>query len=409
MLPYIKINFDNGNLGAVAANPDGVFGLLASAAPVAGKFEIGVPYIVKNMKDVALLGIIPDVENYQLYKTLNEFYGETGEGRELWLMGMSKDTKPSDWFTVDAATGKTPAETLLDAAKGRISGIFTKFAPSGYTPTVTAGMDSDVLVAANLAQILAVNYTNSKYVPFFVLLEGYNFNGNVIELEDLTARNYNRVAVMLGDTEIRTGTPSSLGSAIGILAGRLAKNQVHVNVGKVRDGALSNLYAYLLDTPAENFDVETLHNKGFITFRVHVGKSGYFFTDDPTASDPTDDYHYLTNRRVIDKAFRIVYVTMVNYLLSDITLAPDGTIDPRFAKAVEGDLETSIANQMTANDELSALEDDKNDKGVRCFVDPAQNVAATSRLNVSVKVRPHGYARWIEVLLGFDISQTEKN
>ena len=37
MLPRVKIEFANGALGQVVASPDGVFGLLTSAAPGGGQ------------------------------------------------------------------------------------------------------------------------------------------------------------------------------------------------------------------------------------------------------------------------------------------------------------------------------------------------------------------------------------
>lgn len=404
-LPKITINFDNGVLGAVAANNDGVFGLIAHAEAVTGSFELNKVYMVKSMKQVSQLGILPTVENYFLYKTLFEFYQESGEGREIWFMGMPKNSKTSDWFTINPNTGKTDVEKLLNAANGKLSGIFTKCSPeTSYTPIIADGIDTDVILTASKAQILADNYTANKYAPFFILLEGYGFTGNVIDLPDLTTYNFNRVAVLLGDTEKRNNTPASKGSAIGIIAGRLAKNQVHQNIGKVRDGALSNLYAYILDEPVETFDVESLHDKGFISFRTHVGKSGYYFTDDPTASAINDDYHYLTNRRVIDKAYRITYQTLVSYLLDDVDLEMDGTINPIYAKNMEGDLESVITSQMTVYGELSRSSEN-GDNGVKVYIYPSQNITSTSRLKVVVRVRPHGYNRFIDVLLGFNINK----
>ena len=403
-LPKITINYDNGVLGAVPANNDGIFGLIAHAEAIADTFRLNTAYMVKSMKQVSQLGILPTISNYDLYKTLSEFYEESGEGRELWIMGMPKDSKTSDWFTVDPTTGKTPVEKLLDAANGKISGLFTKCSPgAGYTPTIIKGMDEEVILTASKAQILSENYTAKKYAPFFVLLEGYAFTGNVIDLPDLTTFDYNRVSIMLGDTIKRTGTPGSQGSAVGIAAGRLAKNQVHRNIGKVRDGALSNLYAYILDEVIDTYDIEALHDKGFITFRTHVGKSGYYFTDDHTSSEVSDDYHYLSNRRVIDKAYRITYQVLVNYLLDDIDLQSDGTINPIYAKNMEGDLESAITAQMTTYGELST-EAESGDNGVKVYVDPAQNVVATSRVHVVVRVRPKGYNRIVDVLLGFDIN-----
>jgi hypothetical protein len=405
MLPGIKIKFDNGNLGSVVSTADGVFGLLASSVAVAGKFELNTPYVVKGMVDVANLGILPDVDNFRLHKTLKEFYEEAGEGTELWLMGFPKTDKVSDWFTADAGTGKTPAEKLLDAANGKLTLLFTSFSPlPAYTPTITDGMDADVMLAKQKAQLLAENYTNKNFAPFIVLLEVYAFTGNHIDLPTLLEGSDNRVGLFIGDTKVTTGSPTTVGSANHILAGRLAKFQVHENAGKVKNGALATLTAFIKDTPAELYDVESLHDKGYITFRTHVRKSGYYISDDPLATAESDDYHYITRRRVIDKAYRLAHNIASTEILADFDLNNDGTISPFYAKTVEGNIEREIATQMTANGELSANPTDKDDLGVKAIFDLTKNVSTTNRIELKLRVRPKGYARWFDIGLGYDVT-----
>jgi hypothetical protein len=403
MLPGINIKFQNGQLGQVVDLPDGVSGLLASATAVGTTFLLNTPYQIKSMIDVAALGIIPDVNNYILYKTLKEFYAEAGEGTELWLMGFAKTTKVSDWFTLDVGTGKAPVEKLLDAANGKLRFLFTAFSPTlSYVVTLVNGIDTNVLVAANLAQQLAVNYTASKYAPFFTIIEGYAFDGNRVTLGDLSTASFNRVLIAFGDTEKRTGATASKGVAIGIIAGRFAKISVHENIGKVRDGALSNLIAYIVDTPAESYDVAALHDKGYVTFRQHTGKSGYFFTDDPLACEIANDYHYAARRRVIDKAYRLAYLATLEFLLDDNDVLNDGTISPIYAAMVENEVESLIYKQMTINGELSFDPSDAKDRGVICQVDLTHNVTSTSKLKIAkLQVKTKGTNRWIDVPLGF--------
>ena len=146
MLPGINIKFDNGNIGTVVPSADGVFGLLASAVAVVDKFDLNTPYTLKGMSDVAKLGILPDVNNYTLYTWLRKFYEEAGEGTELWLMGFAKTDKLSDWFAPAVATGRTPAELLLDASNGRLTALFTSWSPDvSYVSVITAGIDADVV------------------------------------------------------------------------------------------------------------------------------------------------------------------------------------------------------------------------------------------------------------------------
>ena len=57
---------------------------------------------------------------------------------------------------------------------------------------------------------------------------------------------------------------------------------------------------------------------------------------------------------------------------------------------------------MTAGNELS---DENGDNGVVVYIDPVQDVLATSTINVEIRVRPFGYARYINVLLGFTVNE----
>jgi len=402
MLPRLDIQFDNGNITNVQPPQDGIFALAASAVAVGSTFTLNTPYYVKSMQDVAALGIVPSVDNYRLYHALEKFFAEAGDGTKLWLIGFAKSTKPSDWFTL--VDGKAPIEKILDAANGEISAVFTVFSPTGYTVNVVNGLDADVMTAKQAAQQLAENYTNNKYAPFFVILEGYGFDGSVISLANLAEGTDNRVAIFVGDTEKRTGSVINFGTATYVLAGRLAKIGVHENAGKVKLGSLETLNAYIVDTAVEYYDVEGLHDKGYVTFRTHVRKTGYFITDDPLATALDDDYHYITRRRTIDKAFRLAHGVAVNELLNDLNITNTGTIDPLYAATIEGAVEMAIYNGMTANGSLSVDTTDPNDLGVKATMDLSWNVINTSKIKMSIKVRPKGQNRWFDILLGFNVN-----
>ena len=134
MLPNVNIEFDNGTIGAVSPNTDGVFGVLASAVATAN-FSLGKSYTVKSMVDVAKLDIIDTIDNHRLYKFLSEYFAEGGEQKELWILGFAKDQSLASWFTPDAGSGIAPAQKILNASKGRIKGLFTCYdGPVAATP-----------------------------------------------------------------------------------------------------------------------------------------------------------------------------------------------------------------------------------------------------------------------------------
>lgn len=404
-LPKATINFDNGNLDTVVSSDDGVFGLLASSSAVADKFDLNKPYLVKGMKDVASLGITPSVDNYRLYKWLEEFYAEAGEGQKLWIMGRANTESVSSWFV--PVSGVAPVDSLADKANGEISAIFTCFSPEGsYTPTIEEGVDNNVPVAISAAQAWAESYTNNKFAPVFCVLEAYAFSGTVADLADLKQRSDNRVAVMIGSTESRTGTPASLGASTSVLAGRLASIAVSKNIGEVKAGALSNQTAFLVDKPIEDamFDVETMHDLGYISFRTHIRKSGFYFSDSPMATGNDDDFNQIELRRTIDKAFRLAHSVVSEEVLTDFPLTNSGTVDYFYAQGVETQVETTVSSNMTANNELSVDSSNPNDFGVVAVMNKEKNVSVDKTLELALKVRPRGYSRFFEVNLGFSIN-----
>lgn len=393
MLPRVKIFFENGALGQIAPLADGVYGLLCTGAAVSTTFALATPYILRSYDSLATLGI-NETNNPSLVKIVTDFYNEAGAGTELWIMAFPDTVKMSDMVS---PTDVTKAKALINAANGRLRGLIVSRKPAvGYVPTIADGLDEDVALARTNAQILAEWSTNSKYAPIFVLIEGYAYNGNAIDLTDLTIGTDNRVAVFIGDTVNNSPT-----AAVGLPAGRLALNPVQVNIGRVKDGTIATNTAFIKDKSVETADVESIHNKGYITMRTYVGRSGYYFNDDFTATLPTDDYSHLTARRTIDKAYRIAYDTLLNELLDNVPVNNDGTIQAPFAKSIQGQVENAIALSMTANGELSTDPSNPSDRGVQCLVDLSQNIVSTSKMVVKLRVKPFGYPRYIDVYLGF--------
>jgi hypothetical protein len=397
MLPRVKISFENGALGSVAPSADGVVGLVATGVTVVteGGLQLAAPYVLRKLDDLVALGVTnaDDDANAFLYRHVKEFYDEAGEGAELWLMCFPDTLLPS--ALVDQT--QEYAKKLILAAQGRLRAIGVAFNPSGaYEATVTNGLDSDVPAAMLNAQALAEWATNSLYAPLFVLLEARGFSGNVTELSDLSTYSYNRVGLLLGDT-----VKNSSGAAIGLLLGRIAYIPVQRSIGRVRSLAVKALMAYILDKTAEIADTTSIHDKGYITFCTFTGKAGYFFSDDSLATAVADDYRSIARRRTIDKAYRIAYLTLLDFLNDEVPITNAGELVPAMAKSWEAEVETAIINQMTAEGNLGVDPTDPTDSGVKCFIDYAQKVVSTNKVEISLKVKPFGYAKYIDVKLGF--------
>lgn len=394
MLPRVKIIFENGALGSVIPSPDGVLGILCTGVAVSGTFALNTPYIIKKFSDITVTLGITYVNNNYLYSYFERFYGSAPEGTEVWLMAFADTVTMTNMVDV---TVENTGKSLLLAANGRIRGLIVSRYPAvGYTPVITDGLDSDVGTAIIKAQALGQWAEDTLFAPVFTIVEGRAFTGSAIDLADLTEMSLNKVGIFIGKTRA-----NNTQEAMEFLAARIATIPVQRNIGRVKDGPIPWHEAYLKDKLIELSDVSSVHDKGYITFRTFVGKTGYYFTDDPLAAEVSDDYHTLTARRTIDKAFRICYDTLLDELLDEIPVNEDGTMQNTMVKNWQGKVENAIALQMTANGELSADVTNPNDRGVECFIDATQNVVSTSKVNVKVRVRPFGYSRYIYVYLGF--------
>lgn len=391
-LPKVTIDYGNGALGQNISNADGLLCLVVcGAVEVSNTFDLAKPYSLRKLSDLNTLGITP-TNNSLLFQTVKDFYTEAKEGIQVYVVGYPDTLKMSDVLDKE----KPYLRSVIESTNGELRG-FVLTAVSTGIPTITNGLDSDIPTALLNAHTLGEWSSTQRYAPLFVILDGLNFNGNSTDLKDLKTHSYYRASVVIGSL-----TTNVANQAVGLVAGRIATNSVDRNIGRVADGALNVLNMYAGNTAIELADTETIYNKSYITFRTFTGISGYFIADDQMATSDTDDYNHLTAVRTIDKAARITYAILVQQLLDKVQVKSDGTMLQPVIVSWQQIIENAIASNMTAGGELS---DDNGDNGVKVFIDPSQDVLATSKINVEIRVRPFGYARYIKVLLGFTINE----
>lgn len=397
-LPKISISYLNGQLGTVPTSQDGLMALVCGAA-AESSFELQTAYKIYRLEGLAELGITAETEdNQRLYAVVKDFYSVAPDGTPVIIYGVDKSKKMTELCDKDSG----PLKQLLQSQRGDIRGIIIARAPeSPEEVTSTEGLDPDVFTAIPKAQALTEYAATSLYAPIFVALEGRSYK-DASSLKDLSEGNDNTVCVVIGDTE-NTG----VNAAMGLFAAKVAISPVQRNIGRVRDSNLPPTKMYLGTKLIEDSmdDVATIYDKGYITPRTYVGRAGYYYTDDRMACDPTDDYAHLTARRTVDKAYRIAYDTLLDYLIDEIYVNTDGTMQDAVLKNWQASVEDAINGSMTANGELSA-DTAAGESGCQCLIDPTQNILSTSKVNVVLKVRPFGYARDIVVQLGFQVEKS---
>jgi hypothetical protein len=277
---------------------------------------------------------------------------------------------------------------LLNYAQGRIRIAGSYFAaPGGYTLDVTAGIDADVFDAIPNAQALAADFAHNQ-TPLRALIEGRAFSGVEADLTDLTTMTDNRVGIVTG------GSLDDGSCGVGEYLGRLAAIPVQRKASRVKDGPLKPVTMYVGSAQVDTFSgLGVMHDKGYNVPRKFPNKVGYYWSGDHTCAADTDDYHFISRGRVIDKAQVLAYVTFVEELDDEITVNADGTLSQGLIKTLEAKIEGQINGSMTAGGEISA---------VKCFISPTQNVLSTNQTMVSLTITPVGYNGNIVVNLGFD-------
>lgn len=394
-LPDVKVSLSNGAIGALMTNLDGVSGLVMSgvATGLTG-LTLGQAKAIYSLKDAESLGITATSANAAAYRHIKEFYAGfnelTGlEVAELWIM-LYADT--ITLANMADQTHASSAKKLLDAAGGRIRLLgLTRTPGVGYTATTTSGLDADSFTAVTNAQTLG-NTMATGQAPVRILVEGRAFvytSSNVSALTDLGTMNSNRVSVVLGSSK-NDGSAS-----VGYALGRKAGAPVQRNLGRVKSGKCAAIaQAYIGDTAVESItSPAAIHDKRYIIFRKFPNKDGYFFNDDPTATNPsTDDYNSLGAGCVVDKAHRIAYATYLEELNDDVNTIEGGKLEPGVIATLQRRIEEEVGNNMAG--EISSF---------RCFIDPDQNVVTNNKVNVQLRIRRKGYLKEINISLGFEL------
>jgi hypothetical protein len=263
-----------------------------------------------------------------------------------------------------------------------------------------------VFAAAQCAALQAIATANEAvYKPMQIMLNAeISATGSVATLVDLSTQTAPNVSVCIAQDGANAGyyiykaTGKSVGS-IGAMLGAVSLAVVSESIGWVSKFnmalgseldtiAFSNgqLYTALADS-----QFESLNNYSYIFLRKLTGITGSYWSDSKTTVTPTSDYSTIENNRVYQKITRVVRANMLPALSSPLRVNADGTL----TAGTIGYFETLANNplvQMEADGELSAH---------KVIINPAQDVLATSTLELTLQNVPLGVARIIKINVGF--------
>lgn len=396
--PTVEINQLNGQLGREPVNLDGIAALVVTVPTAPTGLALLTEQTIFQLSDAEDLGIDADFDNDNnclCYIHIKNFYESAGNGAELHIMLVD------DAITLDALllNSNDYAKKLLVDNNGRIRLLAVAANnDAAYVKNTADGFDDKVFAAITNAKAL-VDAERDVYRYLSVMIEGRGFTGVAADARNLrgsTEFNANRVSVFIGADHNISDNRAAYNdyAAVGLMLGRAAAISVQQNIGRVKTGSVFTGNAGLssnglLKTVTET-DLDVLNDKGYTFLRQHTGIDGFYFNDSATSAPIDDDYAYLEDGRVMDKASRIARQVYTNELLDDIELNDNGTLSAAVVKYFQSVIQTSIASQMAG--EIS---------NVTAFADPSQNVASTDQIKVSIEITRIGKARKIVAEIGF--------
>lgn len=417
----------SGGLGRRNPEQDMVSGLLFDGVATT-KLALNKIERLASLEDAEALGITADydVNGQSAYYQIQQFFRMNPSG-DLYIMVTTATS-------YEEVAGK--AMDMQEKANGNIRQIAIIYSGA----TTFAQTQATVLKAQTQADL-----AYKDYMPFEIILEGKGFTVDATSLDGSDAENVSVVVAMdaekafeqklfrkdttklynLTSSEELVPVEGSLGiynvrgtdglkkengavlefifkdvykntAAVGLALGAISKAKVSENIawiekfnltgeGFAKAGFIGGQEIKTLGTLSE------LNEKRFIFAKTHTGLPGVYFNDSHTCTLGTSDFAYVENNRTINKATRLLRTALLPKLASPVLVDIDGKLPQSVSKSFEG-LCRSALEGMVANQEVSDFD---------VYVDPKQNILATSELKVKAEITPIGTARKIMVDLGF--------
>jgi hypothetical protein len=411
MRPNASITLSNGNLGGQGTSQTGVSAVVISCAvaPVAG---FGVAFLVRSIAQVKTA--FAQVGNEAVIEALEKgFYAEAPEGTKLFIVAVVNTNSLTD-MAVEAIAGKA---LQMGAGEVRLVGMI-KFPAGSYVATISNSFDADVHTAVTAMQTLANTYLGLKK-PFRALIQGYGYTSpanNATDYSVATAAGTKpNVGVVVGQID------NSTARATMLALGKASKLPSQRNIGRVKSGSLNipstavvKIGSATVETMS-SVDLDTLHDKHYITFEINETAPGYVFNNDWMCAAESNDYSRLARGRVIDNAVRIAFKAYYEELKDDVDVDSQGRLDLVVEKALEAKIESAIDKDMRA--ELSKKSN--GSAAVECLINPdpsayaflyTQNGIDSPNFNILtnggkvylfLRARPKGSLSYINVYLGY--------
>lgn len=392
----VKILRQNGGIPASLPGEDHISGMLFYLAtlPTAKSGVTDGFSATERIRPVSTieraeeLGITPDNASWEirlLHYQLSEVF-RTNPGIILYLAIYPKPAGGSYTFA--------ELKTLQRYASGSLRqvGIWLgdKVADASLVTTLQGIADALDSEDMPLSVLLAPKVT-SPVASLPTNLAG----GGKIRVSILIAQDGEGVAKTLYTDTANNAAKASV-SALGTFLGILSRAAVHHSIGWVQKYPLGlALPAFGDGTLLRALDkavVETLDKARYIFAVTYPAISDCYASDSHTLDEPTSDYNAIERVRTMDKAMRGMRKYLTPELGGSIYVDKEtGKLQDYTIKHLNG-VASRVLEEMERSGELS---------GYIAYIDPDQNVLASSSIEVVIRKVPTGVLRLLRVKDGF--------
>lgn len=253
-----------------------------------------------------------------------------------------------------------------------------------------------------------VNNDDNRHKPLSVLYAAdMSGTADITTLTDLSTLTANKASAIIAQDGAATGyflylttgkSVTVLGAALGALSISAISEDFGQPVAKFNlsaGGGLENDVPAFANGQAVSAildaALDSINSKRYIFMQKYIGTPGTYFVDNHTAISIASDYAYINDNRVIDKACRGIYASMLPALKGKLRLNTDGTMADTTI-AYLANLALAPLYQMNRDGDLGDI-----DPSAAVYINPAQNVRSTSSVTVNVVLNEDGIARQIQI------------
>lgn len=391
MSTSLSIQRQNGNVPKTLPGEDHITGLVFYMvdADIPAAFKTDKVQPISTPDAAEALGITADAEKWAvkvLHYTLSEIF-RVNPAVSLYVGIFEKPT---------TATAMTFAEikTVQNYAGGRLRQVGV------WCGDRALGTGDDITTLQGVGDALESEFAELSilYAPKVAAVKQMAKNvagGGKCRVSVVISQSGSGTASELYKDATNKSAKTSV-SDLGTVLGLVSRAKVHQSIAWVKEFPTGITVPGFGDgTLLRDLDratIEQLDTDRYLFMVTQPGQSGSYMNDSHTMDAAISDYAAIESVRTMDKAVRGVRTYMVPELGGNVYVDAD---TGKLAAYTVAHLET-VANQA-----LEAMERDGELSGYKAEIDPEQDVASSSRIDIVIKNVASPVVRHINIKIGF--------